>query len=58
MATAMVSLTVSPQRVLGPPQTIQLAVIFGAVAGISAVVVFSAALALRRKRKRRALSIA
>jgi PKD repeat protein len=52
--TAKVSITVGPQRVLGLPQAMGLVVIFGALVGISAIVIVSIGVALRRKRRRQA----
>ena len=53
---ATVDITVGPQKVLGLPQAIGLAVIFGTIVGVSAIATLSAALALRRKKRRRALT--
>jgi hypothetical protein len=53
-ASRTVSITVGPQRVLGLPQATGLAVIFGAIVGISAIVILSITLALRRNRRREA----
>jgi hypothetical protein len=53
-ATATASITVSPQRVLGLPQAVGLAVIFGAIVGTSAVLILAVALTLRRKTGRQA----
>ena len=55
-ANATAVLTVGPQRVLGLPQTMGLAVIFGAVVGIGAVLILSIFLTLRRKRRPPALT--
>jgi len=55
-ANATTVLTVGPQRVLGLPQTMGLAVIFGAVVGIGAVLILSIFLTLRRKRRPPALT--
>jgi PKD repeat protein len=55
--TATVSIMVGPQRVVGLPQAMGLAVIFGSTAGIGAVVILSVAVALRRRKRRRALSM-
>jgi hypothetical protein len=49
-ANATAIITVGPQRVLGLPQAIGLAVIIGAIAGTGGVVVLSVAIALRRKK--------
>jgi PKD domain len=53
--TATESVTVGPQKVLGLPQVVGLAVIFGAI-GVGATVCFSVALVPRRKRSRQAPS--
>ena len=53
-ANATAIITVGPQRVLGLPQAIGLAVIIGAIAGTGGVVVLSVAIALRRKKGRQA----
>src|SRR3989441_12814202 len=55
-ANATAVLTVGPQRVLGLPQAMGLAVIFGAVVGIGAVLILSIFLTLRRKRRPLALN--
>jgi hypothetical protein len=55
-ATGTVSITVGPQRVLGLPQATGLAVIFGAVVGIGALVILSIILAVRRRRRRQGLA--
>jgi hypothetical protein len=51
-ANATTLITVGPQRVLGLPQAMGLAVIIGAIVGTSAVLVLSVALTLRRKKGR------
>jgi PKD repeat protein len=53
-ANATTTITVGPQRVLGLPQAMGLAVIIGAIVGTSAVLVLSVALTLRRKKERQA----
>jgi PKD repeat protein len=53
-ANATTIITVGPQRVLGLPQAMGLAVIFAAIVGTSAVLIMSVALALRRKKRRQA----
>jgi PKD repeat protein len=53
-ANATAVINVGPQRILGLPQAIGLAVILGAIAGGSGVVILSVAMALRRKRGRQA----
>jgi hypothetical protein len=53
-ATATVSITISPQKVIPQPQTIGLPVIFGVIVGISAIVIFSVALLVRWKKTRQA----
>ena len=53
-ATATVSITTSPQKVIPQPQTIGLPVIFGVIVGISAIVIFSVALLVRWKKTRQA----
>jgi hypothetical protein len=50
LATASVSITVGPQRVLGLPQVLGLAVIFVAIGGVGAIVILSVALAIRRSK--------
>ena len=55
-ANATAVLTVGPQRILGLPQAMGLAVIFGAVVGIGAVLILSMFLTLRRKRRPPALT--
>jgi len=50
-ATGTVSITVGPERVLGLPQAIGLAVIFGAIVGIGAIAILSVALGLRWKKR-------
>ncbi len=57
-ANATTIITVGPQRVLGLPQAMGLAVIFGAIIGTSALIVLSVALTLRRKKRRRAPTMA
>ena len=57
-ANATAFITVGPQRVLGLPQAMGLAVIFGTTVGIGAIAILSVALALRRKKGRRALATA
>jgi len=53
-ANATTIITVGPQRVLGLPQAMGLAIIFGAIVGTSAVVILSVVLTLRRRRGRQA----
>ena len=53
-ANATVAITVGPQRVLGLPRAVGLAVVFGTILGISAAAILSVALALRRKKRRQA----
>jgi hypothetical protein len=48
-ATAII--TVGPQRVLGLPQAVGLAVLFGTTVGIGAMAIVSVTLALRRKKR-------
>jgi Na+/phosphate symporter len=52
-ANATTIITVGPQRVLGLPQAMGLAVIFGAIVGTSALTVLLLSLTLRRKKGRR-----
>jgi hypothetical protein len=47
-------ITVGPQRVLGLPQTVGLAVLFGMTVGIGALTILSVTLALRRKKRHQA----
>jgi hypothetical protein len=53
-ANATAIITVGPQRVLGLPQAMGLAIIFAAIIGTSAAIVLSIALTVRRKRGRQA----
>jgi hypothetical protein len=53
-ATATVRIAVGPQKVLGLPPAMGMAVIFGGIAGIGAIVIVSIALVLRRKNRRQA----
>jgi len=51
-ATSTVPMTIGPQRVLGLPQVVGLTVIFGTTAGIGALVILSAFIAIRKKKRR------
>ena len=53
-ANATVSMTVGQHRVLGLPRAIGLAVIFGGILGIGAIVILAIVLALRLKKRRQA----
>jgi plastocyanin len=53
-ANATTTITVGPQRILGLPQAMGLAVIFAAIVGTSTMLIMSVALALRRKKRRQA----
>jgi PKD repeat protein len=50
-ATSTVSITVGPQKVLGLPRALGLAAIFGGILGISAIVVLSIVMVLRRRKR-------
>ena len=52
-ATSIVSVTVGPQKFLGLPRAMGLAVIFGGIIGIIAIVVLSIAMVLRRRKRLR-----
>jgi len=56
-ATSTLSITVDPQRVLGLPQVLGLAVIFGVIGGLGAILTISVAIALRRKKRRQAPTV-
>jgi hypothetical protein len=47
-------ITVGPQRVLGLPQTVGLAVLFGMTVGVGALTILSVTLSLRRKKRHQA----
>ncbi len=53
-ANATTTITVGPQRILGLPQAMGLAVIFATIVGTGAMLILSVALALRRKKRRQA----
>jgi hypothetical protein len=55
-ANATAIITVGPHRVLGLPQTVGLAVLFGTTGGIGAIAILSVALALRRKKRHQTLT--
>ncbi len=49
--TATISMVIGPEKVLGLPQAMGLAVIFGSILGIGVIAILSVALALRRKKR-------
>jgi PKD domain-containing protein len=56
-ATSTAPITVGPERVLGRPQATGLAVIFGAIVGILAIVILSAFRTIRSRNRRQAPTV-